>query len=495
MKSIFKENLGADYVADIISSCNQNGIQAIAEYTNDEILFYDPKNWLYCRHSDLIKDASLDGDIFDLFNNSKPEFRKQVMRPTKGKDFEDFAFEWNALQKEPDNPDIIKTKTCEMIRMDLKESRRAELAPGMDELVVDWYRDAYPTDTEMFADLEAAGSTFADVWNALKGKKDVYAAIGADDSIVRERVFEHLCELTGKKYDTVYNMWLKSADESSYLHDFKPIDSAYLDDDDPDFQLDDDIGWSNDPDNYEYQDRVERKRKRAREQGKKVCFRCGDIFDPKDGGGVTRAGDEFCPGCAIDRKDLMVKMFKEHEEYEDDPNDWSASEGEVEIVWDTSDYFDEFGIDIGDTETLLIDYDRVDTHDMLLEEVVRLIEEEYPGISVDTDDFVIDNEDEFWEQRGGNPGKLDDDLYAEGKRGKGFEVVEDIPVWASNYFLYKDETDLNDVDMSLIFDFVDELKKKGLRLFEPIPGTENKYNDSPAFGYGTSTEDWYARKI
>ena len=68
-------------------------------------------------------------------------------------------------------------------------------------------------------------------------------------------------------------------------------------------------------------------------------------------------------------------------------------------------------------------------------------------------------------------------------------------MWASNYFLYKDETDLNDVDMSLIFDFVDELKKKGLRLFEPIPGTENKYNDNPAFGYGTSTEDWYARKI
>ena len=47
MKSIFKENLGAEYVADIISSCNQNGIHAIAEYPDDEILFYDPKNWLY----------------------------------------------------------------------------------------------------------------------------------------------------------------------------------------------------------------------------------------------------------------------------------------------------------------------------------------------------------------------------------------------------------------------------------------------------------------
>ena len=97
----------------------------------------------------------------------------------------------------------------------------------------------------------------------------------------------------------------------------------------------------------------------------------------------------------------------------DDPRDWSASEGEVEIIWDND--FPRFGIEAGDTEPFVIDYDRVDTHDMLLEEVVRLIEEAYPGIVVGTDDFVIDNEDEFWEQRGGNPGKWDDDdnLYLE----------------------------------------------------------------------------------
>ena len=93
----------------------------------------------------------------------------------------------------------------------------------------------------------------------------------------------------------------------------------------------------------------------------------------------------------------------------DNPNDWSASEGEVEIIWDTTEFLDEFGIDIGDTETLVIDYDRVDTHDMLIEEVIRLLEDEYPGIVVGADDFVIDNEDEFWEQRGGNPGKWQDE--------------------------------------------------------------------------------------
>ena len=225
--------------------------------------------------------------------------------------------------------------------------------------------------------------------------KDVYGVIGADDSIVRERVFQHLSEITGKKYRTLYNMWLKSANESSYLHDFKPIDSAYLDNDDPDFQLDDEDDLD-EPIGRDPEFRGERR----------FCWGCHDSFNTDEPGwGVDKYNKDYCPNCAVEMGDKIVKMFNENY---DNPRDWSASEGEVEIVWDTSDYYDEFGIDIGDTETLVIDYDRVDTHDMLLEEVVRLIEDEYPGIMVSTDDFVIDNEDEFWEQRGGNPGKWDD---------------------------------------------------------------------------------------
>lgn len=40
-----------------------------------------------------------------------------------------------------------------MIRMDLKESGDAH-APGMDDLVADWYRDAFPTDSEMADEME-----------------------------------------------------------------------------------------------------------------------------------------------------------------------------------------------------------------------------------------------------------------------------------------------------------------------------------------------------
>ena len=92
----------------------------------------------------------------------------------------------------------------------------------------------------------------------------------------------------------------------------------------------------------------------------------------------------------------------------DNPNDWSASEGEVEIMWDTDEYED-FGIFKGEGSTYLIDYDRVDTHDDLINEVCRMIDKEYPDLDFGTDDFIIVNEDEFWEQRGGDPGKWEDD--------------------------------------------------------------------------------------
>lgn len=66
----------------------------------------------------------------------------------------------------------------------------------------------------MADEIEAAGSTFYDVWRALNLGQDVYDAIGGGDSIVRERVFQHLSELTGKRYRTIYNLWLKDANES-----------------------------------------------------------------------------------------------------------------------------------------------------------------------------------------------------------------------------------------------------------------------------------------
>ena len=90
----------------------------------------------------------------------------------------------------------------------------------------------------------------------------------------------------------------------------------------------------------------------------------------------------------------------------DNPNDWSASEGEVVIVWDTDEYED-FGIFAGDEEMVVVDYDLVDTYADLINEVYMLLCKKYPDLDFVPSDFVIANEDEFWKQKGGNPGKYE----------------------------------------------------------------------------------------
>lgn len=131
------------------------------------------------------------------------------------------------------------------------------------------------------------------------------------------------------------------------------------------------------------------------------------------------------------KRTFMEKSQKVDEDI-DNPNDWSASEGEVEIMWDTDEYED-FGIFKGEGSTYLIDYDRVDTHDDLINEVCRLIGKEYPDLDFDPSDFVIVNEDEFWEQRGGDPGKWEDEMYSEDSIGESDKYDVEIEFTRSHY--------------------------------------------------------------
>lgn len=66
-------------------------------------------------------------------------------------------------------------------------------------------------------------------------------------------------------------------------------------------------------------------------------------------------------------------------------------------MWSTD--FEDDGIFSGDTSTYLIDYDMVDDHDDLIDEVCRMIRKEYPDLDFYSDDFYITNENEFWNSR------------------------------------------------------------------------------------------------
>ena len=55
--------------------------------------------------------------------------------------------------------------------------------------------------------------TFATYMTALREGVQVYNLMGrAADSVVRERIFMQLSEMTEIDYDAIYNMWLRSGD-------------------------------------------------------------------------------------------------------------------------------------------------------------------------------------------------------------------------------------------------------------------------------------------
>jgi len=91
----------------------------------------------------------------------------------------------------------------------LKKSSQIFAEGGnVDERLKDWYIENYPTDelgVEMYDD-----ASFDDLWKGILNGEDVYEIMGVGDSIVRERLFEHLAELHGVEYGHIYDIWLES---------------------------------------------------------------------------------------------------------------------------------------------------------------------------------------------------------------------------------------------------------------------------------------------
>lgn len=75
--------------------------------------------------------------------------------------------------------------------------------------IQDWYMQEYPSDT-MGKDIKSE-VTFYDVFYALDHHHDVYETIGVGDSMIRERVFQKLCDIMGVEYDYIYSQWLLTA--------------------------------------------------------------------------------------------------------------------------------------------------------------------------------------------------------------------------------------------------------------------------------------------
>lgn len=72
----------------------------------------------------------------------------------------------------------------------------------------EWYIETFPTD-ELGHYLKDE-PTFSGLFNllAMGYGHDVYDYIGEGDSVIRERLFSKLSDITGMTYEDIYRMWL-----------------------------------------------------------------------------------------------------------------------------------------------------------------------------------------------------------------------------------------------------------------------------------------------
>lgn len=80
----------------------------------------------------------------------------------------------------------------------------------MAKTIKQWYCETYPDD-ELGYELNDY-ATFGELYFALlSGDISVYTILGIADSVIRERVFEHLADRTGQSYEHYYSQWLEQA--------------------------------------------------------------------------------------------------------------------------------------------------------------------------------------------------------------------------------------------------------------------------------------------
>ena len=73
--------------------------------------------------------------------------------------------------------------------------------------IKEFYLETYPSDV-VGVEINP-NATFGNLWAAIRGGC-VYEYIGVFDSVIRERVFEKLSELSGHDYDYIYQEWLNA---------------------------------------------------------------------------------------------------------------------------------------------------------------------------------------------------------------------------------------------------------------------------------------------
>ena len=115
-KRIFESKIGIEYIADVIATCEENGIECIVDDKTGDIYYYDPKGRKY-GDDRLLHDN--DASIWDIVEDR--ELFDAILFDAYGAIFKDFSVRWNELQRKDEGDEVYKTKTCRPIRGNFSE--------------------------------------------------------------------------------------------------------------------------------------------------------------------------------------------------------------------------------------------------------------------------------------------------------------------------------------------------------------------------------------
>ena len=121
---VTESKIGVEYIADVISSCDQNGIECIVDDKTGDIYYYDPKRHKYGDDKLLHNN---DTSIWEIVKDK--ELFDATMFDASGAIFKDFAVRWNDLQKKGDEDEVYKTDHCNPIRGNFAEKARNTRKP------------------------------------------------------------------------------------------------------------------------------------------------------------------------------------------------------------------------------------------------------------------------------------------------------------------------------------------------------------------------------
>lgn len=119
---------------------------------------------------------------------------------------------FDTLQEAASYRNLIFNRTGDIVAVVAVKPRKKPSQPpepvhaGMGSKIRAWYHASYPTD-DAWSRIDG-DVTFGDLFDALDFHIDVYKTIGVTDSVIRERCFAELAEITRMSYDEIYRQWI-----------------------------------------------------------------------------------------------------------------------------------------------------------------------------------------------------------------------------------------------------------------------------------------------